>query len=158
MLALLLAASTAYGTGFSVPIPENFSDQDAQAAAVKREGGVLLQQQIPPPVPEAFTANVIVTAVKAADIDSARPAVCQKLGEHRANSGATLLKAGVVPTSFGPVCQIALRVPKKGKHTLSRMTIFAAKGKYSTLTCNYDERDDAARNACDNVVAGFHLD
>jgi len=176
--AILLAAATAYGTGFSVPVPANFEEAGGEeraspatgearmrgaseagaAGVVKREGGVLLQQQIPPPLPQVATANVIVTAVKPGDLESARPAVCERLSKRWVKDGATLQKQGVVPTPWGPACEVIVQASKKGPNAVLRVTIAAAKGKYSTITCNYDQRDEAAQQACDAVVADFHLD
>jgi hypothetical protein len=158
VIALLLAAATAYGTGFSLAVPDNFHEEEGPAAAVKREGGVMLAQQIPLPMPDAAAANVIVTAVKAGDLDSARPATCERLARHWLKDGATLKTQGVRPTPWGPACQVEVQAPKKGKQAMSRITIAAAKGKFSTITCNYDQRDQAAQEACDQVVAGFRMD
>ena len=158
MLALLLAASTAYGTGFTLPIPKNFHEEGGASASIKRDGGVMLEQQVKLELPGAVTANVIVTAVKEGDIDSARPAVCEKLAQKRAKDGAALLKQGARPTPWGPACQYEVTAPKKGKQAATRVTIAAAKGKFSTITCNYDQRDEGAQQACDEVVAGFRMD
>jgi hypothetical protein len=157
--AIALAAAMAYGTGFALPVPANFHDtEDGPAAAIRRDGGVLLAQQIPPPLPDAYTANVIVTAVKPGELDAARPATCERLSKHWLKDGATLKKQGVVPTPWGPVCQVEVATPKKGKNAASRIVIAAAKGRFSTITCNYDQRDQAAQEACDQVVAGFRMD
>lgn len=161
MTAILLAAATAYGTGFSVPVPANFQEaggEQGAAGVVKREGGVLLQQQIPPPLPESVTANVIITAVKPGELDSARPAICERLAKRWLKDGATLQKQGVVPTPWGPACAVSVLTPKKGPNAVQRVIIAAAKGRYSTITCNFDQRDEAAQQACDQIVAGFHLD
>jgi hypothetical protein len=158
VIAALAAALVAHGAGFSIPIPTGFSEAPEEAAAsIHRAGGVLLVQKAAPALPSAMAANIVVTAVKPGELDSAGPSGCARLSRRWVKDGATIEKQGIVPALWGPVCQIDLTNPKKHPHGGSRITIVALNKKFSTITCNYDLRDDAALGACDKVVAGFRM-
>jgi len=154
----------ASGRNFSVPVPVGYRHlvsgtiADMMRDDVITPGGVILMAQ-ESDVPGVAPGSIVVSPT-AADIssDAVDEGLCGQLanlvaGQHE----ATVERSGMVELPFGRACQWTLRVGDD-ENRLRLGTVFAAHAEDWIVTCNHDERDDAASAACNAVLSGWSFE
>lgn len=151
----------ASGRNFSIPVPAGYRQlvrgtiADMMRDEVLTPGGVILMAEASE-VSGAAPGSVVVSPT-AADIssDAVDGALCGQLAEIVAGQHeATVEQSGMVELPWGSTCQWTLRVG--GDDNRLRLgTVFAAHAEDWIVTCNHDERDEAAAAACNAVLSGW---
>ncbi|MBW2460853.1 MAG: hypothetical protein JRH11_04350 [Deltaproteobacteria bacterium] len=156
-----LATTRATGRNFSIPVPSGYRHVVSGAVAdmmrddVLTPGGVILMAQASD-VAGAGASSIVVSPT-AADVsaDAVDAGLCGQLavivaGQHL----ASVQQSGMVELPWGATCQWVLRLD--GEETRRRLgTVFAAHAEDWIVTCNYDERDQSASAACNEVLSGW---
>lgn len=156
-----LSTTRATGRNFSIPVPTGYRDVVSGAVAdmmrdeVLTPGGVILMAQASE-VAGAGASSIVVSPT-AADVssDAVDEGLCGQLAELVAGQHeASVEQSGMVELPWGATCQWVLRLD--GEETRKRLgTVFAAHAEDWIVTCNYDERDEAAAAACNEVLSGW---
>jgi hypothetical protein len=146
------------GKGYSVPLPEGFSElRHPSVAAVWDAGGVVLRARKRIDAEQAFIGSVVITAVSTPVGDPAKDeAACAEIGSQvAAGTGAKLVKADVTDTNGTRTCRYALQDVKNPNRVA--VGIVKTGPAWWVLTCNLDARDSDSASACAEVDGGFQF-
>jgi hypothetical protein len=141
---------------FSVPLPAGFGEyNDPEHEAIYEAGGLILGQSERPALEEAFQASIVITALPNKNLDLRDSILCLSIGQNAADSlGGTVLGVKRHKRGSGPTCQVLVK-PSAGGNKLSRAEVLGDGERSWIVTCNYDRRDKAALQSCDQVTDGF---
>ncbi len=149
------------GRNFSVPVPEGYANvvsgtiADMMRDDVLTPGGLILmasESEVSGVAPGSVVVSPTATDISSDAVDEA---LCGQLANLVAGQQqATVERSGMVTLPWGQTCQWALRVGDDDNR-LRLGTVFAAHAEDWIVTCNYDERDEAATAACNQVLGGW---
>lgn len=149
------------GRNFSVPLPSGFAQKvsgtiaDMMRRDVLEPGGVILMADasaVAGAVPGSIVVSPTVTDISSDAVDEN---LCGQLAEIVAGrENATVDRSGMITLPWGRTCQWEL-VTARDENRRRIGTVFAANAEDWIVTCNFDSRDDAAREACTRVLSGW---
>ncbi len=149
-------AKRAQGSTFSVPIPAGFAQTRAPEYEMISYSGGVMMLQTKPKVAGGVKGSIAVTPVRTKPgYDATDPKTCEEMATAKAKVvDSKVVDHGIVAAAYGRTCQFSLEDEKETMRG-SRLTVVYSRTEYWAVTCTYDLRDPAARNACKDVVAGW---
>ena len=145
----------ASGNSFSVPIPSGFERYtDSAHEAIYQKGGLILAQSSPPELPGAVQANIIIDPMPNRGLDLNDGFLCMSISNNAAKSlSGQVLGFKQVERPAGATCQVLVGGAAPNKR--STAVVVGDTSQVWMITCNYDERDTLALDACSAVLDGF---
>jgi len=149
----------AKGATFSVPVPDGYRVATDPRLTKGAPGGVVLMAK--KRVAEGiFLGSIVVTRVpQGKDFDVKKLEVCQEIAEQFAKAAPVKLKrAELVETAAGKTCQYEVADRTRAHRSATGTVMYKTRDNCWVLTCNFDERDPGAREACDEALGEWKFD
>lgn len=150
------AEERARGRDFSVPIPLGY--QLMPPGLLPRElatGRTALMSLRAPAYPDPFPASIVLERVPGSSFTFPDPEGCALIARATAKKfGGWVIEDLGLPVEGG--CSVAIESPEP--HRRSYWVLLDRQGGNYSVMCNVDYRDARAKEACEEVTAGFRVE
>jgi len=145
------------GRDFSIPIPAGFQILPPGLLPEEIQGGrTTLMGLTIPPYPEPFASSIIAERVPGASLTFPDPEACALIAETTAEGLDAWVLHGVPGLPAERACSVVIESAQP--HRRDYWLLLDREGGNYSIVCNVDYRDDRAKEACEEVIAGFRVE